>query len=219
MKTIDLITIEGKNLIIDVSKLISDEVLYINATKLAKEFGKDLSNYTRTKDYQEYINAFKSVNSTVQEDLSFIRATHGGKYSGTYIHSDLVIHFLRWLDVEFAVRCDMYIKQVIQEAHNDKIIADATAKANKLNDEWLITRKESTTTRKHLTNAIKTFCSYAEMQRGESYPAGKCKYHLLFTKLIYKSLKLEKPKGNINPRDFYCGAIVEKIEHLENATH
>ena len=208
--TTDIATIQGKDLIIDVSKLLSDEVLYINATKLAKQFGKDLSNYTRTKSYQEYIEAFKSVKIT---ELELIK-TQEGKYGGTYIHSDLIVHFLRWLDVEFAVRCDMYIKQVIQQSHNDKITAEATAKANRDNLDWLMMRTEAKATRKSLTNAIKAFCDYAEKQRGKSYPA-ECKYHVLFTKMIYKALNIKKPKGNINPRDVYAGAVVESIEHLE----
>ena len=212
--TTDITTIQGKDLIIDVSKLLSDEILYINATKLAKQFGKDLSNYTRTKSYQEYIEAFNSVKITVQEDLSLLKTVHGGKYSGTYIHSDLIVHFLRWLDVEFAVRCDMYIKQKIQQSHNDKITAEATAQANKDNLDWLIMRTEAKATRKSLTNAIKAFCTYAEEQRAESYPA-ECKYHVLFTKMIYKALDIKKPKGDVNPRDVFNGAVVEKIEYLE----
>ena len=208
--TTDITTIQGKDLIIDVSRLLSDEILYINATKLAKQFGKDLSNYTRTKSYQEYIEAFNSVKIT---DLELVK-TQEGKYGGTYIHSDLIVHFLRWLDVEFAVRCDMYIKQKIQQSHNDKITAEATAQANKDNLDWLMMRTEAKATRKSLTNAIKAFCTYAEEQRGKSYPA-ECKYHVLFTKMIYKALDIKKPKGDVNPRDVFNGAVVESIEHLE----
>ncbi len=220
MKTIDLITLHGKDLIIDISNLISDEVLYVNATHLAKQFGKDrrqLEKFFKTQNFLEYEKAlFKVIQKgdfkTNEKGLKFSKK---GRYGGTYLHSDIVIFFLRWLNVEFAVKCDMYIRQKLQEVHNDKLVADATAKANKANEVWLLMRAEAVETRNNLTDAIKEFCEYAEEQRAETYKANQCPYYIKLTNLVYKSLGLKKPKGAKVARDIFSGAIVAKVEYIE----
>ena len=221
MKTIDLITLQGKDLIIDVSKLLSDEVLYINATKLALQFGKDkyqLRDYFKSNSFLEYEKAISKVgkNHHFKTDERALRFSIKGRYGGTYLHSDLVIVFLRWLNVEFAVKCDMFIKQKLQEVHNDKIISESTAEANKANDEWLLMRVESVDTRNNLTEAIKDFCEYASVNRFKPYKDNKCPYYIKLTNLVYKSLGLKKPKGAKSARDVFSGAVMEKIEYLED---
>ena len=83
MKTINLTTIQNKDLIIDVSRLVSDEVLYINATKLAKQFGKN----------KQRLNEFFKVtrNRDFKTDDKPLRYSLKGKYGGTYLHSDKLI--------------------------------------------------------------------------------------------------------------------------------
>jgi hypothetical protein len=220
MKKFTLSTIQGKDIIIDLSKLISEEVLFINATKLALQFGKDrrqLEKFFKTKSFIEYQNAlfkviqkgdFKTGNTPLKYSIK-------GKYGGTYIHSDLVIVFLRWLNVDFAIQCDMYIKNTIQEIHNDKIIAKATAKANQANTEWASARDEAIKARNTLTNAIKSFCEYAELNRGRTYKKGKCPYYIKLTSLVYEVLNIQKPKGTKEARNVFNGATVEKIKYLE----
>ena len=214
-------TINGKNIIIDISQLVSDEVLYVNATHLAKQFGKDrrqLEKFFKTQNFLEYEKAlFKVIQKgdfkTNEKGLKF---SIKGKYGGTYLHSDIVIFFLRWLNVEFAVKCDMYIKQKLQEVHNEKITADATAKANKANDDWVIMRVEAVETRNKLTDTIKSFCEYASVNRAEPYKDNKCPYYISITSIVYESLGLKKPKGAKVARDIFSGAVVEKIEYLED---
>ncbi len=215
MKTTDLTTIEGKNVIIDITQLLSDEVLYINATKLAKQFGKDVREWLRNKETRQYIEVLTVGNSTQLEIIK----TKEGRYGGTYIHSDLSVFFLRWLSPEFAVKCDMYIKHKIQEIHNEKLIAQAKAQANQENEEWLRVRNNGKETRKQLTDAIQLFCNYAstqrEAQKGKGYGDDKCPYYIKLTQLVYKALGLKKPKSVKNPREIFNGATVEKIEYLE----
>ena len=228
MKATDLITIEGKNVVLDVSLLVSDEVVYVNATRLAKQFGKDkyqLRDFFNSKGYLEYEAALTKImkddNFKVGENHHFknLRYTKKGKYGGTYLHSDLAIYFIRWLSPEFAVKCDMYIKQKIQEIHNEKLIAKAKAEANQANQEWLSVRYSGKATRKHLTDAIKLFCEYAskqrEAQKGKDY-YDRCPYYIKLTQLVYKALGLKKPKSVINPREIFNGATVERIEYLED---
>ena len=96
MKTINLTTIQNKDLIIDVSRLVSDEVLYINATKLALQFGKNkqrLNEFFKSKSFIEYENAIFKVtrNRDFKTDDKPLRYSLKGKYGGTYLHSDKLI--------------------------------------------------------------------------------------------------------------------------------
>ncbi len=220
MQNFKIDTINGKDVVIDITKLISDEVLYINATKIAKQFGKDkynLRDYFKSTAFLEYENAISKVrkNHHFKTEEKGLRYSIKGKYGGTYLHSDLVIVFLRWLNVDFAVQCDMYIKNTIQEIHNDKIISNATAQANKENTDWIQAREKATDTRNKLTDVIKEFCQYAQQQRGSFYKDGKCPYYAKLTSLVYKALKIKKPKGTKTIRDVFNGAVVQKIENLE----
>ena len=220
MSNFNLTTIQGKNIVIDISQLVSKEVLYINATKLALQFGKDrrqLEKFFKTQSFLEYEKAlFKVIQKgDFKTDERALRFSIKGKYGGTYLHSDLVIVFLRWLNVEFAVKCDMFIRETIQKISDEKLIANTTAEANKLNDEWLEAREKATKARNRLTDTIKLFCEYASANRAEPYKENKCPYYIKLTNLVYKSLGIEKPKGAKSARDVFSGAVVEKINHLE----
>ena len=80
---------------------------WINATEVAKLYGKRLDSYWVNMDTLEYIVALEKFNSHPEWEL---KQTVEGRYGGTYIHPDLVIHFARWANAEFAVQCDKYLK-------------------------------------------------------------------------------------------------------------
>ncbi len=204
------LTIQGKNVIIDISQLLNEEVLYINATPLAKQFGKRLDHYMKNHDTKEYIEVF---NSLLKGDLELVKTVEG-RYGGTYIHNDLAIHFFRWLDVEFAVKCDIFIKETIQNAHDNKIRVNATVSANLANDEHFGLRTQSKETNKNLKDIIKDFCLYAENEKGEKYDKG-CPMYVTIAKAIYQYMGLEQLPKNVNKRDYYTANEVELIEWYE----
>lgn len=87
---------------------------YINMTKAARNFGKDLSNFSRSPETIEYIEALtQAVKFT---DCSIIQARRGGAKgnSGTWCHPKLAVFFARWLDVRFAVWCDLAIDNILR---------------------------------------------------------------------------------------------------------
>jgi hypothetical protein len=96
--------------------------LYLNATKTAKVFKKDLSNWKKsstTIEYMEILN--RSVNSTERE-LMIIRQGGNDKNSqGTWIHKSLIILFARWLSPEFAVWCDLQIEEILKSQNSQPI--------------------------------------------------------------------------------------------------
>jgi hypothetical protein len=89
-----------------------DETIYINATKVAKQFGKKPETFLKTGQIKDYIEALKSA--TGIEKIAIIQK--GGKpdEQGTWIHKKLIIAFARWLSPDFAVWCDLQIEEILK---------------------------------------------------------------------------------------------------------
>ncbi|WP_298187588.1 KilA-N domain-containing protein [uncultured Pseudomonas sp.] len=86
---------------------------YFNMTKAAKVYGKDLSNFMRSPDTVDYVDALsQTVKST---DCPVVQAVRGGRAPGTWGHPKLAVFFARWLDVKFAVFCDMVIDDILNK--------------------------------------------------------------------------------------------------------
>jgi len=91
---------------------ISEDV-WLNATEVANLHKRDIKFYWKNKTTKEYILSLEKYSNTV-EKYPFKKVIKG-KYGGTYIHPDLVLHFARWCSSDFAVQCDMYLKSSIQK--------------------------------------------------------------------------------------------------------
>lgn len=100
---------------------------YLNATMIAKHYGRQVRDYlinNRTKDYMNALNehlseAVKTASQSdgrnrLSEQNQLVIVVKGGKSSeqGTWLHPKLAIDFARWLNPRFAVWCDMQIEQM-----------------------------------------------------------------------------------------------------------
>lgn len=87
---------------------------YFNVTHAAKHFGKDVREFFKNSSTGEYTEAltgtFLIEGKSTQLELVESRA---GRYGGTWAHPKLAVFFARWLDVKFAVFCDMVIDDLI----------------------------------------------------------------------------------------------------------
>lgn len=91
---------------------------WVNATVAAKHFDKKSFDWLRldsTKEYAKEIGQELNV-----EALDFkggisrlLVKVEKGRYGGTWIHSELVIEFARWLSPKFARACDRHIKNML----------------------------------------------------------------------------------------------------------
>ena len=214
MKKYKLTTLQGKDIVLDISHLFKEEVISINITKLAKQFGKSrnmMYKFLNSDSFKEYVKAYSNV--TKKGDVKLIEKREG-RYGGTYVHSDVILPILRYLSPEFAVRCDLYLKHVIQQSHDEKVSARVAISVNKANQDWIEARGHGKDSRKLLTNKVKDFCGYAEQQRGRRYNK-LCPYYKLITDAIYAYVGVSIPKVGQSPRDVYSGAVVEAIELAE----
>lgn len=110
-----------------------DGALMVNATQMAKPFGKVVSEWLRLPSTKAYIMALidvrlqklnkglshienrKPLNERELRTNKFVRTTKGGRGSGTYLHEDIAIEFTRWLSPAFAIWCNDRIKELFRQ--------------------------------------------------------------------------------------------------------
>ncbi|MNM42401.1 KilA-N domain protein [compost metagenome] len=102
---------------------------WINATDVAKRFGKRPVDWLKQGETKEYLNALAEAltcdaGSLVQ--TSKARSDRGG---GTWFHPKLAVAFARWLDLRFAVWCDLHIDALLRGELNEKQQFDRACRA------------------------------------------------------------------------------------------
>lgn len=90
----------------------SDGVVYVNATEMARPFGKQPSDWTRTSICSEFLDVLSSERGIFRSAL--IQVVKGGNGAqGTWMHEDVAIEFAHWLSPKFAIWCNDHIKELI----------------------------------------------------------------------------------------------------------
>lgn len=99
---------------------------YINMTKAAKVFKKQLIHFWSNDETGEYLvhlaSSMKLIHRVSDEIDSWdvlgakeaLVETRKGRYGGTFCHPKLAIKFARWLSVEFEVWCDLMIDNILR---------------------------------------------------------------------------------------------------------
>lgn len=88
--------------------------LMVNATQMAKPFGKQPIDWLKTEQSKEFISVFAELKNFSSVDL--VRVTKGGndkKLQGTWMHEDVALEFARWLSPAFAIWCNDRIKELL----------------------------------------------------------------------------------------------------------
>ena len=87
---------------------------YFNMTKAAKAFGKEVFEFLRLPSTAEYIEALTGI--FPDKELDKVQRGNGQLPTvGTWGHPKLAVYFARWLDVRFAVFCDMVIDDILNK--------------------------------------------------------------------------------------------------------
>lgn len=130
----------------------NDENVMINATEMAKAFGKRVDDFTRLESTEKFISIlledFKNENNHAHlRDYNRENIISSNKKRGTYMHRYLAIKFAAWLDQYFEVWITKTIDEIlfgkaknvaskISEAEQKKLnIAVLTEKVRKLENE------------------------------------------------------------------------------------
>lgn len=128
---------------------------WIDAASAAKRFGKEPTAWLRSIETVEYMSALaealfgKGVSETDLERLRSMESrsreakaltlelaketglviTKAGRGGGTWLHPKLAVAFARWLDMKFAVWCDLHIDALLRGELTEKQQFDRACKA------------------------------------------------------------------------------------------
>lgn len=89
-----------------------DKVM-VNATEMAKPFGKSTKDWLRNQSTQEFLNSLSAVRQICPTDLVVIKQG-GNADQGTWMHEDVALEFARWLAPQFAIWCNDRIKELLK---------------------------------------------------------------------------------------------------------
>lgn len=112
---------------------ISGENVMVNATQMAKSFGKSPKDFLKTEQTKRFIAALSEVKKILSTDL--VRVVYGDN-GGTWMHEDVALEFARWLNPAFAIWCNDRIKELLKTgvttvSNDDEAIAYAMQVLNK----------------------------------------------------------------------------------------
>lgn len=95
---------------------------WINATDIAKRFGKRPAKWLELSSTKRYMAALaRALGKTDvrKSDFGLVESKKGGSFQGTWLHPKLAVAFARWLDDDFAVWCDLRIDALLRSAPSD----------------------------------------------------------------------------------------------------
>lgn len=128
----------------------SDGKVMVNATQMARNFGKQPSDWTKTKQAGDLLKAMQINRSENIPNGKLIEVVRGGnaKYQGTWMHEDVALLFAQWLSPEFYLWCNDRVKEMLLKGNQPKEISQnateypentvITVKMGKLSNEIYI---------------------------------------------------------------------------------
>lgn len=91
------------------------ENVMVNATEMAKPFGKTTKDWLRTNASSEFINSLSAVRQICPSQLVVVRKGNSNEFEqGTWMHEDVALEFARWLSPAFAIWCNDRIKELLK---------------------------------------------------------------------------------------------------------
>ncbi len=99
---------------------------YFNMTAAAKAFGKRLDHFMKSEEATLYISKLDKVLTTPKRGEFSLSPSvvepRMGRNGGTWAHPKLAVYFARWLDLDFAIWCDMVIDDILNKKMEVKVV-------------------------------------------------------------------------------------------------
>ena len=110
----------------DVTFNLGNGDVMVNATEMAKVFGKRPIDWLRLPNTETFLNELQAV----RKSHRLIETVNG---VGTWMHEDVALEFARWLSPKFAIWCNDQIKMLLKHGNvslglnEDEMIAKSMA--------------------------------------------------------------------------------------------
>ena len=85
----------------------------INATEMAKPFGKLTKDWLSNKQTNDLISTLSAERGISLTEL--VSVQRGGSQQGTWLHEDLALLFAQWLSPQFYIWCNDRIKELLTQ--------------------------------------------------------------------------------------------------------
>lgn len=139
----------------------------INATQMAKAFGKTPKDYLRTQPAKDLAKAVSKRHICLLTDI--VQVVHGGANRGTWMHEDIALDFAQWLSVDFKLWCNDRIKELVKHG------LTAINPDEFLNPDYVIKVMTALKEERAEKEALKMTTQLQEKELKESAP--KVEYH------------------------------------------
>lgn len=98
---------------------LNKDSLMVNATEMAKAFGKRVSDWLNNQSTKEFLDALTVTRKSVSADFQAVKVVKGGipELQGTWLHQDAALEFARWLSPKFAIWCNDKIKELMLKGY------------------------------------------------------------------------------------------------------
>jgi len=90
-----------------------DGKMMVNATQMAKPFGKTPKDWLRTQQANDLTQTVSVRHMCLTNELQVVR--QGGKNQGTWFHEDVALFFAQWLSPEFYLACNYKLKELLTQ--------------------------------------------------------------------------------------------------------
>ena len=94
---------------------------YINATKLCKDGGKELTEWRRNKMSKNLLEEFSNCLRISKDEIIIIIMKGNYITRGTYVHPDLIPHIAMWISPKFGITISRIINEWRQLSHNNNV--------------------------------------------------------------------------------------------------
>lgn len=88
------------------------EATMVNATEMAKPFGKVAKDWLKNSQTQAFLSILSKGRKIPLAEMVIV--TKGGNNPGTWMHEDVALEFARWLSPQFAIWCNDRIKELMR---------------------------------------------------------------------------------------------------------
>ena len=99
--------------------VLFQENAFINATKIAKQFNKQVRDYLTHENTVNYLESLKRYALKDQNQLVIVKKGGVSQEQGMWLHPYLAVDFARWLAVDFAVWCEKQIENMLHPVKNN----------------------------------------------------------------------------------------------------
>ena len=159
----------------------------VNATQMAKPFGKRCNDFLSSKQTKELINSLSAKTGISATGLVIVN--QGGNNQGTWMHEDLALIFAQWLAPDFYLLCNDRIKELMKTGvatvgNDDEAIAYAMQVLQKRLEQARQEKNMLEQQNNYLTNEIK-----------EQAPKVRCYDEYISSSGTYTATQIAKEYG------------------------